>query len=131
MKSLALSSKKLLDIQENIASKKAENEVVQDLMNEDLNKIFVKHNFLSQEDVMDDLIEHVDDLHAKQLNVYFNSLKVKLARIISTINALTEKNESLMSAYNTFIGIKSNNSVSRLTFVNAIFMPLTLIAGIG
>lgn len=131
MKSLELSSKKLLDIQECIASKKAENEVVENLMNEDLNKIFIKHNFLSQEDVMDDLIEHVDNLHEKQLNVYFNSLKVKLSRIISTINILTEKNDSLMSAYNTFTGIKNNKSVTRLTFVNAIFMPLTLIAGIG
>ncbi len=131
IKSLGMSGKKLLEIQENIASKKGENEVVEDLMNEDLNKIFIKHNFLSQQDVMDDLIEHVDNLHAKQLNVYFNSLKVKLSRIVSTINILTEKNDSLMSAYNTFTGIKNNKSVTRLTFVNAIFMPLTLIAGIG
>jgi len=80
---------------------------------------------------MDDLKDHVNNLHAKQLNVYFNSLKVKLSRIVSTINILTEKNESLMSAYNTFTGIKNNKSVTRLTFVNAIFMPLTLIAGIG
>lgn len=126
-----MSGKKLLDIQENIASKKGENQVVEDLMNEDLNKIFIKHNFLSQVDVMEDLIEHIDNLKEHQLNVYFNSLKVKLSRIISTINILTEKNDSLMSAYNTFTGIKNNKSVTRLTFVNAIFMPLTLIAGIG
>jgi len=126
-----MSGKKLLEIQDNIADKKAENQVVEDLMNEDLNKIFIKHNFLSQQDIMDDLKDHVSNLHAKQLNVYFNSLKVKLSRIVSTINILTEKNESLMSAYNTFTGIKNNKSVTRLTFVNAIFMPLTLIAGIG
>ncbi len=131
IRSLAMSSKKLLEIQDNIAEKKAENQVVEDLMNEDLNKIFIKHNFLSQQDIMDDLKDHVNNLHAKQLNVYFNSLKVKLSRIVSTINILTEKNESLMSAYNTFTGIKNNKSVTRLTFVNAIFMPLTLIAGIG
>lgn len=131
IKSLAISSKKLLDIQENIASKKAANEVVEDLMNEDVNKIFIKHTFLSQEEVMDDLIEHVNGFHEKHLKVYFNSLKVKLTRIISTINILTEKNDSLMSAYNTFVWIRNNNSVTRLTFVNAIFMPLTLIAGIG
>ena len=131
MKSLAISGKKLLEIQENIATKKDGTQIVEELMNEDVNKIFVKHNFLSQQDVVDDLIQHVNGIHEKQLNVYFNSLKVKLSRIISTINILTEKNESLMSAYNTFVGIKNNNSVTRLTFVNAIFMPLTLIAGIG
>lgn len=131
IKSLAMSGKTLLDIQEQIASKKAGNEVVESLMNEDLNKIFIKHNFRSQQDVMDDLIDHVDSLKEKHLKVYFNSLKVKLSRITSTINILTEKNDSLMTAYNTFIGIKNNNSVTRLTFVNAIFMPLTLIAGIG
>lgn len=126
-----MSGKKLLEIQENIASKKGENEIVENLMNEDLNKIFIKHNFLSQVDVMEDLIDHINNLKEHQLNVYFNSLKVKLSRIISTINILTEKNDSLMSAYNTFTGIKNNKSVTRLTFVNAIFMPLTLIAGIG
>lgn len=131
IKSLSISSKKLLDIQENIASKKAESDVVEDLMNEDLNKVLIKHNFLSQEDVMEDLLEHINELHEKQLNVYFNSLKVKLSRIISTINILTEKNDSLMSAYNTFTGIKNNKSVTRLTFVNAIFLPLMLIASIG
>jgi Mg2+ and Co2+ transporter CorA len=128
---LAISGKKLLEIQETISSKKASDDIVEDLMNEDLNKIFIKHNFLSQEGVMDDLIEHVDNLHEKQLNVYFNSLKVKLSRIISTINILTEKNDSLISAYNTFVGIKNNKSVTRLTFVNAIFLPLMLIASIG
>ena len=131
IKSLAISGKKLLDIQDDIANRKAENDVVESLMNEDLNKIFIKHNFLSQQDVMDELIDHIDGKQHKQLKVYFNSLKVKLARIVSTINILSEKNDSLMSAYNIFVGIKSNNSVTRLTFVNAIFMPLTLIAGIG
>ena len=131
IRSLAMSGKRLLDIQENIATKKAENEVVEELMNEDLNKIFIKHNFLSQQNVMDDLTKHIDNMKEHQLKVYFNSLKVKLSRIISTINILTEKNDSLMSAYNTFTGIKNNKSVTRLTFVNAIFMPLTLIAGIG
>jgi len=131
IKSLAMSGKKLLEIQDDIASRKAENEVVDSLMNEDLNKIFIKHNFLSQEDVMDELIEHISGINEKHLKVYFNSLKVKLSRIVSTINILSEKNDSLMSAYNIFVGIKSNNSVTRLTFVNAIFMPLTLIAGIG
>ena len=129
--SLAISSKKLLEIQENIASKQAEKEMVEELMNEDLNKTFIKHNFLSQEDVIDELIQHVDTLHEKHLKVYFNSLRVKLSKIISTINVLSEKAESLMTAYNTFIGIKNNDNVTRLTFVNAIFMPLTLIAGIG
>lgn len=131
IKSLGILSKKLHEIQENIANKRSENEIVESLMDEDMNKIFIKHNFLSQQDVMEDLAEHVNDLHEKKLNVYFNSLKVKLSRIINTINTLTEKNDSLMSAYNIFTGIKNNKSVTRLTFVNAIFMPLTLIAGIG
>jgi Mg2+ and Co2+ transporter CorA len=111
--------------------KKNDNQIVEDLMNEDINKVLIKHNFLSQQDVIDDLIEHVSTIHEKKLNVYFNSLKGKLTRIISTINILAEKNDSLVTAYNTFVGIKNNNSVTRLTFVNAIFMPLTLIAGIG
>ncbi len=131
VKSLAISSKRLLDIQEDMADKKVEKDVVEDLMTENLNKIFIKHNFLSQEDVLLDLISHVNSFHDKQLKVYYNSLKVKLTKIISTINVLSEKNESLMAAYNTFVGIKNNDNVTRLTFVNAIFMPLTLIAGIG
>ena len=131
LKSLVLASKTLFDIQETMADKKVDKDVVEDLMDENLNKIFIKHNFLSQEDVLFELITHVNSFHDKQLKVYYNSLKVKLAKIISTIKVLSEKNESLMKAYNTFVGIKNNDNVMRLTFVNAIFMPLTLIAGIG
>jgi len=101
------------------------------LINEDLNKIFIKHNFLSQEEIIDDLIEHIKTFHEKHLTTYFIDLKTKLAKIVRTINVLTEKNDSLMAAYNTFLGIKSNKSVTRLTFINSIFMPLTVIAGIG
>ena len=129
IKSLTFSSQKLLDIQTNIANKGED--VIDDLINEDLNKIFIKHNFLSQEEIIDDLIEHISKLHEKHLTTYFNDLKSKLAKIIRTIKVLTEKNDSLMAAYNTFIGIKSNKSVTRLTFINSIFMPLTVIAGIG
>ena len=129
IKSLAISWQKLLDIQMNI-DKKGE-DVIDDLISEDLDKIFIKHNFLSQEDIIDELIEHVKKLHEKHLTTYFNNLKPKLAKIIRTIQVLTEKNDSLMAAYNTFIWIKSNKSVTRLTFINSIFMPLTVIAGIG
>lgn len=104
--------------------------MIDELINEDLNKIFVKHNFLSQEEIIDELIEHIHTLHEKHLTTYFNDLKAKLAKIVRTINVLTEKNDSLMSAYNTFLGIKSNKSVTRLIFINSIFMPLTVIAGI-
>lgn len=128
---LARASQRLLDIQNSIGDKKVNSDIVDELVNEDFNKILIRHNFLSQEDVIDDLIQHVKENHDKQLNIYFNSLKNRLTKIINTVNILTEKNDSLMAAYNTFVGIKNNNSVTRLTFVNAIFMPLTLIAGIG
>lgn len=131
MKSLDYSSKKLLEIQNEIARNELKNQIVDDLIKEDFNKITIRHNFLSQQNIIDDLIEHVSETHEKHLNVYFNNLKVKLSKIINTINILTEKNDSLMGAYNTLIGIRNNNSVTKLTFVNAIFMPLTLIAGIG
>ncbi|MEI8009233.1 MAG: CorA family divalent cation transporter [bacterium] len=129
IKSLAVSSEKLLEIQTDIGNKGED--VIDELINEDLNKIFIKHNFLSQEDIIDDLIHHVNEFHEKHLTTYFNNLKTKLAKIVRTINVLTEKNDSLMAAYNTFLSIKSNKSVTRLTFVNSIFMPLTVIAGIG
>lgn len=128
IKSLAVSSQRLVDIQTNI-DKKWE-DIIDELINEDINKIFIKHNFLSQEEIIDELIIHVNNFHEKHLTTYFNDLKTKLAKITRTIKVLTEKNDSLMSAYNTFLGIKSNKSVTRLTFINSIFMPLTLIAGI-
>ena len=128
MKSLDYSSKKLLEIQNEIAKDQLKNDIVDDLIKEDFNKITIKHNFLSQKNIIDDLIAHVSENHEKHLNVYFNNLKVKLTKIINTINILTEKNDSLMAAYNTFLSIKSNKSVTRLTFVNSIFMPLTVIA---
>ncbi len=129
IKILNMSSQKLLDIQTNISNK--EKDVIDELINEDLNKIFIKHNFLSQEEIIDELIEYISKLHEKHLTTYFNDLKTKLAKITRTINVLAEKNDALMAAYNTFLGIKSNKSITRLTFVNSIFLPLALIAGIG
>lgn len=129
LKSLTLSSQKLLDIQAQM-TKNNEN-VIDELTNEDLNKIFVKHNFLSQEEIIDELIHHVQELHDKHLTTYFNDLKPKLAKIIRTINVLTEKNDALLGAYNTFLSIRNNKSVTRLTFINSIFLPLTLLASIG
>jgi Mg2+ and Co2+ transporter CorA len=93
IRSLEHSSRTLLHIQESIAIKKAEHEVVEELMNHNLNKITLKHNFLSQENIIDELMAHVADHHEKHLRVYFNSLKVKLSKINSTINVLTEKTE--------------------------------------
>lgn len=118
-----------MDIQSRIDRK--DEDVIDELIDEDLNKIFVKHNFISQDEIIDELIKHIEKLHEKHLTTYFKGLTSKLAKIIRTIKALTEKNDSLMTAYNTFIGIKSNKSVTRLTFINSIFMPLTVIAGIG
>jgi Mg2+ and Co2+ transporter CorA len=103
LKSLSYSSQRLLDIQNDITDSKLEKEIIDDLVSEDLNKILIKHNFLSQKEVINDLIEHVNTFHEKHLTVYFNDLKVKLARIINNINVLTEKNDSLMTAYNTFV----------------------------
>ena len=130
IKSLSISSKALLTIQNNIADRKIEKWLVEDLLNHDLNKIFIKHNFLSQDDIIIDLIAHVKTLNDKHLNMYFNSLKVKLRKVINIINVLSERIDSLMGAYDTFVWIKNNDTITRLTFVNAIFMPLTLIAGI-
>lgn len=130
IKSLSTSSKALLTIQNSIADRKIEKWIVEDLLNHDLNKIFVKHNFLSQDDVIIDLITHVKGLNDKHLNMCFNSLKVKLRKIINVIKVLSERIDSLMGAYDTFVGIRRNDIMTRLTFVSAIFMPLTLIAGI-
>lgn len=99
--SLNISSQRLLNIQTNI-SKNGE-DTIDELINEDLNKIFIKHNFLSQEEIIDELIAHVEKLHEKHLTTYFKDLKTKLAKIIRTIKVLAEKNDSLMGAYNTFL----------------------------
>lgn len=101
IKSLTISGQKLLDIQTNID--KRNDGVIDELINEDLNKIFIKHNFLSQEEIIEELIQHIHTFHEKHLTTYFNNIKSKLTKIIRTINILTEKNDSLMSAYNTFL----------------------------
>lgn len=131
IRSLWFCSQKLLEIQNTIADHTVEKEIIDDLVNEDLNKILIKNNFLWQKDVMNDLVNHIRTVHEKHLVMYFNALKVKLGRIINIVDVLTQKNDSLMTAYNVFVGIKSNNTVTKLTFINGIFLPLTLLASIG
>jgi|BioPla2DNA2_1021312.scaffolds.fasta_scaffold02035_10 magnesium transporter len=127
LNSLDKSAKKLLNMELNIW--KNERDFVSELISEDLNKIFVKHNFISQEDVIDELIEHLNVIHEKRLIIYFNNLRQKLTKIIRTIESLEEKNDSLISAYNTYLSIKSNKSITRLTFINSTFLPLTILVG--
>ncbi len=42
---------------------------------------------------------------------------------------MEEKNDSLISAYNTHLSIKNNKSITRLTFINSTFLPLTILVG--
>ena len=127
IKSLDKSSQKLLDMELNIW--KNERDFVSELLSEDLNKIFIKHNFISQEEVIDDLIEHLEVIRENHLIIYFTNLKQKLTKIIRTIESLEEKNDSLISAYNTHLSIKNNKSITRLTFINSTFLPLTILVG--
>jgi Mg2+ and Co2+ transporter CorA len=75
------------------------------------------------------LVEHLNVIHEKRLIIYFNNLKQKLTKIIRTIESLEEKNDSLISAYNTYLSIKSNKSITRLTLINSTFLPLTILVG--
>lgn len=81
-------------------------------------------------DVLDDASEKVKDMFGKEIDPYFNHLKLTYARLVhvaethgSTLQMLHETNESMVSN-------DLNKIIKILTIFSVIVFPLTLFAGI-
>ncbi|HMY80695.1 MAG TPA: CorA family divalent cation transporter [Candidatus Absconditabacterales bacterium] len=119
-----------LQIEEDIFQQRYNSQVISNLLIKKRNLSFLKHNFVTQKEVIQELTETLPKFYEEDLEVYFDDLLSKHSKIVHTIDDLTENINSLAETYNSLMTIRTNDMILILTIVTIILGTMTLIAGI-
>ena len=101
--------------------------LVKGIMEKKRNILVLKNIFRPQVWVFKNIENAVNDFFNWNIEVYFEDLEDKLARLINDINLLEEHIWSIEDAFKNIIDIKTNSTIEILTIFSAFFLPLTLI----
>lgn len=93
------------------------------------NLVFLKHNFESQTEVLEDIPDVLPKFYEKDLDVYFDDILSRNSKIIRNTSMIYENLISLVDAYNTIMNMKSANVILVLTIFTALHIPISLLAG--
>lgn len=119
-----------LQIEEDIFNQRYNSQVISSLLIKKRNLSFIKHNFISQKEILEELINTLPSFYEEELEVYFDDLVSKHGRIVHTVDDLTENINSLADTYNSLMSIRMNDTILLLTVVTIILWTMTLIAWI-
>lgn len=128
-KTLVKSSKDALAIEEQIFQRRYDSQVISDLLLKKRNLSFMKHNFVSQKEVLEELVNTLPSFYEEELEVYFDDLISKHAKILHMIDDQTENINSLADTYNSLMSIRMNDTILLLTVVTIVLGTLTLVTG--
>jgi magnesium transporter len=92
------------------------------------NLIFLKHNFIFQWELLEELQKGIEKFYEWKLDLYFEDLAYKLDKIDNNIDIQSKNINSLTEAYNSLTNIKLNSILTKLTIFTFIIWTLTLIA---
>ena len=123
-------SKDMIDIEENLFENQINSQMISLLMIKRRNISFLKHNFGTQQDVIEELVTILPKFYENDLEVYFEDLSTKHAKIMSMIATFEDNITSMTETYNSLMNIQTNKTILLLTVFTAILLPLTLISGI-
>lgn len=123
-------TKDWLQIEEDIFQQRYNSQVISNLLIKKRNLSFLKHNFVTQKEVIQELTETLPKFYEEDLEVYFDDLLSKHSKIVHTIDDLTENINSLAETYNSLMTIRTNDMILILTIVTIILGTMTLIAWI-
>lgn len=123
-------SKESLEIEEDIFRHKYNSQVISSLLIKRRNLSFIKHNFVSQREVLEELSNTLPSFYEEKLEVYFDDLISMYSKIVHTIDDLTENINSLADTYNSLMSIRMNDTILLLTVVTIILWTMTLVAGL-
>lgn len=131
LKILNKNSKDIMFLEEEIFSNNWLNKkLLEELMIKRRNLVFLKHQFIPQNELITELQKTIEKFFDWQLDLYFEDLLYKLDKIENQINILTKNISSLSEIYNSLMNIKLNSIIQTLTVLTIIIWTLTLIAGI-
>lgn len=117
---LSKASKDSVEIEEDIFQHRYNSQVISNLLLKKRNLSFIKHNFVSQKDVLEELSNTLPSFYEEELEVYFDDLISKQVKIVHTVDDLTENINSLADTYNSLMSIKMNDTILLLTTVTII-----------
>ena len=93
-------------------------------------RLLLLHNYYEQMiDVGEALAENENDLFADEDLRYFRIFTDRADRLRRTVQTLREQLSQLRDAYQSTLELKLNRIMKTFTVLNAIFLPLSLIAG--
>ncbi len=131
LKILWKSSKDLTILEWNIFENNWLNKaMLEDMMIKRRNLVFLKHLFIPQKELLEELQKTIEKFYDWQLDLYFEDLLYKLDKIDNSINILTKNISSLSEIYNSLMNIKLNSVISRLTVFTLIIWSMTFLAWI-
>lgn len=125
---LSKTSRDSLQIEEDIFQHKYNSQVISHLLIKKRNLSFIKHNFVSQKEVLEELSTTLPSFYEEELEVYFDDLISKHTKIVHTVDDLTENINSLADTYNSLMNIRMNDTILLLTMVTIILGTMTLVA---
>lgn len=123
-------SKESIQIEEDIFQHRYTSQVISSLLIKKRNLSFIKHNFVSQKSVLEELSDTLPAFFEEELEVYFDDLISKHGKIVHTIDDQTDNINSLADTYNSLMSIRMNDTILLLTVVTIILGTMTLVAGL-
>ncbi|MBP7652180.1 magnesium transporter CorA family protein [Candidatus Dependentiae bacterium] len=116
-----------------------ENEVLTSTEHDTINDIYklkrslsiIKKVLIPQLSVMNEIMKFENKYFSNESIAYFNDLTNNLQRIRNILADYIEMGNDTLNAHLSISSYKMNKVMKRLTFITTIFMPLTLLSGIG
>jgi magnesium transporter len=94
------------------------------------NLVFLKHNFIAQWELLEELQKSIEKFYEWQLDLYFEDLAYKLDKIDNNIDIQSKNISSLTEAYNSLMNIRLNSILRNLTVITLVIWTLTFIVWI-
>lgn len=124
-------TKDIIYLEEEMFSKGGLNkELLESLMIKRRNIVFLKHTFLPQSELLEELQKIIPNFYQGELDLYFEDLVYKLDKIQNQLSILSENINSLTETYNSLMNIRISSIINILTVFTAITWILTFISWI-
>lgn len=131
IKNLTLSNKDIMWLEEKVfAQNWVTKELLEDIMIKKRNLVFLKHNFIFQWEILEEIQKSIEKLFEWQLDLYFEDIIYKLDKIDNNIDIQSKNINTLTEAYNSLMNIRLNSIITKLTVFTLIIWTLTFIAGL-
>lgn len=113
-------AKDLISIEDKLFARALDSTITSILLFKKRNISFIKHNFLTQKEVLEELVEILPSFYEDKLGVYFDDLISRWTKIHSIISDTQENVDSLAETYNSLMNIRINDALLTLTMFTII-----------